>query len=99
MSKLQDVEENIPPSSGLLNNQELRTVSSSDYDHSLLSLCLSYSISQIEGGDSEQGKIPCLAASKGCFALDLQRLAGLFFGPLCYDPSTPHSDLPPTYLK
>lgn len=49
MSKLQDVEENSPPSSGLLSNQEWTTVSSSDYNYSLFSLWLNFAIFQIKG--------------------------------------------------
>lgn len=51
MSKLQDSEENIPPSTGLLSNQEFMTVPSSDRGYFLPSLSLGFSISQIEGGD------------------------------------------------
>lgn len=50
MSKLQDSEENIPPSTGLLSNQEFMTVPSSDRGYFLPSLSLGFSISQIEGG-------------------------------------------------
>lgn len=40
MSKLQDSEENIPPSTGLLSNQEFMTVPSGDRGYFLPSLSL-----------------------------------------------------------